>query len=76
MSDGLSLQSSVFKKVLVQNRFILIEYIPLCFNSEIKTECYKITVKTQQCVNISVLLCKHVSFLLDRIQASMQRYEV
>jgi len=76
MSDGLSLQSSVFGQVPVQNRFILIEDIPLCFNSEIKTKYCKITIKTQQCVNISIFLCKHVSFLLDHLQASMQRYEL
>jgi len=46
MSDGPSLQSSVFRKVPVQNRSILIEDIPLCFNSEIKTKCYKITINT------------------------------
>ena len=56
---------------------ILIEDIPLWLNSKSKTKCFKVTVKTQQhCVNISVLLWRHVSVLLDHLQASIQRYEV
>jgi hypothetical protein len=40
------------------------------------TDCFKITVRTQQqCVNI-ILLWQHVSVLLDHLQASNQRYEV
>ena len=47
------------------------------FNSKSKTKCIKITVKTQQqCINISILLWKHASVLLDHLQASIQRYEV
>ena len=38
---------------------------------------FKVTVKTQQqCINISILLWQHVSILLDRLQDSIQRYEV
>ena len=37
---------------------------------------YKITVKTQQCTNISILLWQHVSFLLDHLQTSRQKYDV
>jgi hypothetical protein len=54
---------------------ILMEDIPLCMNSKGKTNCSKITVKTQQqCVTISILLWQHVSVLLDHLQASIQRY--
>ena len=45
---------------------ILIEDMP-CFNSKGKTKCFKITGKTQQCINIIFLLWLHVS---------VQRYEV
>jgi len=35
---------------------------------------FNVTVKTQQqCINISILLWKHVSLLLDRLEASSQR---
>ena len=37
---------------------------------------FKITVRTQHCVNISILLWQHVSVLLDHLQANIQRYEV
>jgi hypothetical protein len=38
---------------------------------------FKVTVKIQQhCINISTLLQKHVSFLLDHLQANIKRYEV
>jgi len=37
---------------------------------------FQVTVKTQHCLNISILLWQHVSFLLDHLQASNQRYEV
>jgi hypothetical protein len=41
------------------------------------TECSKVTVKTQkQCINVSILLWRHVSVLLDHLQGSSQRYEV
>jgi len=46
-------------------------------NLHMKTKCFKvITVKTQRCINISILLWQHVSVLLDNFQASIQRYEV
>ena len=52
------------------------EYI-LCLKSKSKTKTFKIAFKTQQqCINISILLWQHVSVLLDRLQASIQRYEV
>jgi len=41
-----------------------------------KKKCFKITDKTQQCINISILLWKYVSVLLDHLQASIQRYGV
>ena len=56
---------------------ILIEIIPLCLNSKSKKKKNKFTVKTQKwCTNISILLSKDVSILLDNLQASIQRYEV
>ena len=39
-------------------------------------KCFKVTVQTQQCVHISILLWQHVSVLLEQLQASIQRYEV
>jgi len=48
----------------------------LCTNSKNKTKRFKTTVKTQQCINISILLWQHVSVLLDHLQASIQRCEV
>jgi len=33
-------------------------------------------VKTQQCININILLGQHVLVLLDHLQASIQKYEV
>jgi len=37
----------------------------------------KVTVrKQQQCTNISILLWKHVSVLLDYLQANIERYMV
>ena len=36
----------------------------------------KVTVKTQQCTHTSILLWRHVSALLDHLQANIQRYEV
>ena len=46
----------------------------LCLKSE--TGYFKITVRTQQCINISTLLWQHVSVLVDHLQASIQGYEV
>ena len=47
------------------------------FELKSKTQCFKVTVKTQQqCLNISISLWQHVSVLLDHIQASIQRNEV
>jgi len=43
---------------------------------EIKTKCCKVTVKTQQYINIGILLWQHVSVFLDHFQANIQRYEV
>jgi hypothetical protein len=37
---------------------------------------FKATVKTQQCINISILLWQHVSVLLDPLQTNIQKYEV
>jgi len=37
-----------------------------------KTKFFEVTVKTQQCINISILLWQHVSVLLDHLQASIQ----
>jgi len=39
--------------------------------SNSKTKCSKVTVKTQQCINISILLWQHVSVLLDHLQANI-----
>jgi len=41
-----------------------------------KTLIFKVTVKTRQCINISILLWQHVLVLLDHLQASIQRYDV
>jgi hypothetical protein len=46
----------------------------LAFKS--KTKCIKITVKTKQCINVSILLWQHVLVLLDHLQGSIQKYEV
>ena len=59
-----------------EHSFILVEDIPLCFSSKNKTKHFKITVKTQQCINIGILLWQHVSVFLDHLQASIQRCEV
>jgi len=48
----------------------------LCLNSKSKTKCFKVTVKTQQFINIIILLWQRVSVLLDHLQDSIQRYEV
>jgi len=56
--------------------FFWIEDIPLCFDSKSKTKSCTTTVKTQQCINISILLWQHVLVLLDCLQASNQQYEV
>jgi len=57
--------------------FFFIEDIPLCLNSKSSTECFKVTVKTQQqCTNVSILLWQHVSLLLSHLQVSILRYEV
>jgi hypothetical protein len=37
---------------------------------------FEVTVKTQQCINISILLWQHVSVSLDHLQANIQRYEL
>ena len=37
---------------------------------------FKFNVKTQQFINISILLLQHVSVLFDHIQASICRYEI
>ena len=36
---------------------------------------FKFTLKTQQRINISILLWQHVSVLFDYLQASIYRYE-
>ena len=41
-----------------------------------KTKCFKETFKTQQFMNISVLLWQNVSVVLDTLQSSNQRHEV
>jgi hypothetical protein len=47
------------------------------FYSKSKTECFKVTFKTQQqCININIWLWRHVSVLLDHLQANINRYEV
>jgi len=40
------------------------------------TKCFKITVQTQKCINICIILWQHISALLDHLQASIQRYVV
>jgi len=45
----------------------------LYFNSKSKTKYFKVTVKTQLCVNINILLWQFVLVLLDHLQASIQR---
>ena len=37
---------------------------------------FKVSVKTQHYINISILLGQHVSVLLDHLQANIKRYEV
>jgi len=37
---------------------------------------FKVTVKTQQCINIIILMWQHVSVLLEHFQSTIQRYEV
>ena len=37
---------------------------------------FKFTIKTQPCIDISILLWQRISILLDHLQASIQRYEV
>jgi hypothetical protein len=52
-------------------------HIPLCLNFKSKTRCFKVTaIIIQQCINISILLWQHVSFILDHLRASIQRYKV
>jgi hypothetical protein len=53
---------------------ILTEDIPLCLKSKIKTKSFKVSVKTQQCINI--LLWQRVSVLLGCLQTSIQIYGV
>jgi len=44
--------------------------------SQSKTKCFKVTLKTQQlCININILLWQHVLVLLDQSQACIQKYE-
>jgi len=45
-------------------------------NSKGKAKCFKVTIKTPHCINISILLWQHVLVLLDHLQVSIQRYEV
>lgn len=48
-------QQGAFLKIVLptKHRVILIEDIPLCFNSKSKTKCFKLSVKTvQQCINV------------------------
>ena len=47
------------------------KYVNL-FKFKSKTKIFKVTVKTQHCINISILLWQHVSVLLDHLQASIQ----
>ena len=49
---------------------------PVVFEFKNNTECFKVTVRTQHCINISMLLWQHVSVLLDRLQANFHRHEV
>ena len=37
---------------------------------------FKVTIKTQKCTNISILLWQHVSVLLDQFQANILRYDI
>ena len=41
-----------------------------------KTKYFKVTFQTQRFINICILLWQHISVLLDRLQASIQRYVV
>jgi hypothetical protein len=43
---------------------------------EFTQKSFKVTVKTQQCINISILLWQNISGFLDHLQAGIQRYEV
>ena len=46
-------------------------------NPKSKTNCFKVTVKTQQqSINISALLWQHAAVLLDQWQVNIQRHEV
>ena len=49
------------------------KYVNL-FMFKSKTKFFKVTVKTQQCINISILLWQRVSVLLDHLPASIQLY--
>jgi hypothetical protein len=41
-----------------------------------KTKCFNVTVQTQQCININILLWLRVPGLFDHPQTNIQRYEV
>lgn len=44
--------------------FILIEDILLCFNSKSKIKCFKITVRTKQCINMSTRILLYYSIVV------------
>jgi len=46
------------------------------FLLKVQQNVYKITIKTQQYINISILLWQNISVQLDHLQANIQRYEV
>ena len=48
----------------------------MCLNSKVVQNVLVSAKTQQQCMNISILLWQHVSVLLDRLQASIQKYEV
>jgi hypothetical protein len=50
---------------------------PIVFEVKRKTKCFKVTVKARQrCINISISLWQRVSVLLDKLCASIQRFDV
>jgi hypothetical protein len=41
-----------------------------------KTNVFKVTVRTQQCVNIRIVLWQQISIILEHLQTNVPRYEV
>jgi hypothetical protein len=48
--------NEIYSESYVGPVVVLMEDISLCFNSKSATKCFKMTVKTQQCINISIVV--------------------